>query len=73
MKIPNGERMKRSTRGTIKKLKKLSQLKAYAPIRDRLMAVVYVKKSGRLVKFLDNFTAREYSLANGRIDTATLV
>ena len=36
--------MKVSTRGTIAKLKKMARLKENAPIKDRLMAVVYQKK-----------------------------
>ena len=39
--------MKNDRRGSIKKLKKLAQLKEYAPITDRLMAIVYDKKSGQ--------------------------
>jgi hypothetical protein len=38
--------MKNDRRGSIKKLKKLARLKEYAPIADRLMVVVYNKKSG---------------------------
>ena len=39
--------MQGTIRGSITKLKKLSRLREYAPIRDRLMAVVYAKKSGQ--------------------------
>jgi transposase len=44
MPISKGGQMKRNTRGKIKKLLKLSRLKDYAHIRDRLLAVVGLKK-----------------------------
>jgi len=47
--------VKVSTRGTIAKLKKMARLKENAPIKDRLMAVVYQKKRkvyGRIADLL---------------------
>jgi len=48
-----GTGMKSDRRGSIKKLKKLARLKEYAPIADRLMAIVYDKKSGPSLKLLN--------------------
>ena len=65
--------MKRSTRGTIKKLEKLSRLKRFADIRDRLLAVVGLKKNCQYVVLLSNLVGQETLFRGGVIGTAALV